>query len=167
MPQFEVRQLCEDTRSKLKEVCEKLEHFLNHSSLPQLLSRNTGATEEYYKGYLSDLRYLLVHCEVAYEKLGVALRRPKFNIDYSEKILYEVVHTCVYNFFYPRSEAYEEDGRRAYTGKDAIKFREEPASELMEVTISLSKIFEYLREELNYYETDYITQKRLEGEQVQ
>ncbi len=119
--------------------------------------------EEFYKGYLSDTRHLLVFSEVAYEKLGVALRRPNFNVEYSEKVLYEVYHSSVNSFFYPKNECYSEDGRYAYTGQDAIRFRKKPVREVRDLTIELSKIFETLREDLSYYETDYITQKKDAG----
>jgi hypothetical protein len=161
-----VKNLCETTRANLKEAISKMELFLNHHSLSQLNVENDAAMEEFYKGFLSDTRHLLVFCEVAYEKLGVSLRRPNFNVEYSEKVLYEVYHNCVNNFFYPKNECYSEDGRYAYTGQDAIRFRKKPCRAVRDLTIELSKIFEALREDLYYYETDYITQKRMQGERV-
>lgn len=166
MAVFNVKNVCETTRSKLSEAIAKLEQFLNAHSLQQLNTENDQAMDEFYKGYLTDMRHLLVFCEVAYEKLGVALRRPNFNVDYSEKVLYEVYHSCVNSFFYPKNECYSEDGRYAYTGQDAIRFRKKPTRAVRDLTIELSKIFEMLREELAYYETDYITQKRMQGEKV-
>ncbi|MED4602638.1 YpuI family protein [Paenibacillus validus] len=161
-----VKNLCETTRAKLSEAIAKMEQFLNGSSLTKLNTENDSAMEEFYKGYLSDTRHLLVFSEVAYEKLGVALRRPNFNVEYSEKVLYEVYHSSVNSFFYPKNECYSEDGRYAYTGQDAIRFRKKPVREVRDLTIELSKIFETLREDLSYYETDYITQKRMQGEKV-
>ncbi|CAH1204413.1 hypothetical protein PAECIP111891_02502 [Paenibacillus allorhizoplanae] len=81
-------------------------------------------------------------------------------------MLYEVYHTCVNTFFYPKNECYSEDGRYAYTGQDAIRFRKKPSREVRDLTIELSKVFEELREDLAYYETDYITQRRMQGEKV-
>lgn len=162
-----VKLLCEDTKSKLKLAIEKLEFFLNHHSLVQLVNQDDdGELDEFYKGYLSDLRHLLVFSEVANEKLGISLRRPNFNMDYAEKVLYDVYHNAVNNFFYPKNECYSEDGRYAYTGQDAIRFRKKPAREARDITLELSKIFEELREDLSYYETDYITQKRMQGERI-
>ncbi|SDC72884.1 Protein of unknown function [Paenibacillus sp. UNCCL117] len=161
-----VKNLCESTRAKLSEAIAKIEQFLNASSLQLLNSENDAAMEEFYKGYLSDTRHLLVFSEVSYEKLGVALRRPNFNQEYAERALYEVYHSSVNSFFYPKNECYSEDGRYAYTGQDAIRFRKKPNREVRDLTIELSKIFETLREELAYYETDYITQKRMQGEKV-
>lgn len=166
MAVFNVKNVCETTRTKLSEAIEKMEMFLNGHALQQLNTDNDEAMEEFYKGFLTDTRHLLVFCEVAYEKLGVALRRPNFNVDYSEKVLYEVYHNCVNSFFYPKNECYSEDGRYAYTGQDAIRFRKKPVRVVRDLTIELSKVFETLREDLAYYETDYITQKRMQGERV-
>lgn len=166
MAVFNVKNVCETTRTKLSEAIGKMETFLNSNALQQLNTDNDEAMEEFYKGFLTDTRHLLVFCEVSYEKLGVALRRPNFNVDYSEKVLYEVYHSCVNSFFYPKNECYSEDGRYAYTGQDAIRFRKKPIRVVRDLTIELSKIFETLREDLSYYETDYITQKRMQGEKV-
>jgi hypothetical protein len=166
MAMFNVKNLCESTKTKLSEAIAKMEQFLNEHSLQQLNTDVDSTMEDFYKGYLSDTRHLLVFSEVAYEKLGVSLRRPSFNVEYAEKVLYEVYHSCVNNFFYPKNECYSEDGRYAYTGQDAIRFRKKPSREVRDLTIELSKIFENLREDLSYYETDYITQKRMQGERV-
>jgi hypothetical protein len=157
-----VKQLCESTQVQLKFVIEKLEQFLNHHSLAHLCPDNEQEMLEFYKGYLSDLRHLLVFCEVSWEKLGVSLRRPNFNQDYAEKVLYDVYHQCVNLFFYPHYESYSEDGRYAYTGQDAIRFRKPPHRVIRAVTIECSKIFEQLREDLAYYELDYLSQRKLQ-----
>lgn len=169
MPMYKVKNLCETSRNKLREVCGKLEGFLNHHTLHDLMGevKEDEVLEEYYRGFLSDLRHLSVYCEVTYEKLGVSLRRANFNVEFAEKNLHNVVHLCVNHFFYPKSEAYQEDGRYAYTGHDAIIFRKEPNPELKNLIIDLSKTFEFLREELSYYETDYVTQRRMQGDPVQ
>lgn len=166
MVTYQVKSLSDTTRTKLKEAIAKMELFLNEYGLPQLVLEHDPAMEEFYRGYLSDARHLLVFSEVAYEKLGIALRRPQFNEEYAEKVLYEVYHSCVNNFFYPKNECYSEDGRYAYTGQDAIRFRKKPTRVVRDLTIELSKIFEELREDLTYYETDYITQRRMQGERI-
>jgi hypothetical protein len=157
-----VKELCETTYSQLREAAEKLERFLNHNALTTLNPEQNEEMGQFYAGYLSDLRHLLVFSEVSYEKIGVSLRRPNFNQDYAEKALYETYHQCVNLFFYPKNESYSEDGRYAYTGQDAIRFRKKPTREIHEITIALSKIFEHLREELAYYETDYVTQRTMQ-----
>lgn len=166
MATYQVKNVCETTRTKLKEAIAKLELFLNNHALTQLNDENDPEMEEFYRGYLTDMRYLLVFCEVVYEKLGVSLRRPTFNDEYAEKVLYDAYHNCVNGFFYPKNECYSEDGRYAYTGQDAIRFRKKPTRIVRDLTIELSKIFEEMREDLAYYETDYITQRRMQGERV-
>ncbi|MEB3100671.1 YpuI family protein [Ferviditalea candida] len=162
----QVKNLCESSRTKLKEAIEKTELFLNSYNLPQLNADGDQAMDEFYRGFLTDMRHLLVFSEVSYEKLGLCLRRPNFNVDYAEKVLYDVYHNCVNSFFYPKNECYSEDGRYAYTGQDAIRFRKKPVRAVRDITLELSKIFEELREDLSYYETDYITQRRMQGEKV-
>ncbi|UFJ43098.1 YpuI family protein [Brevibacillus humidisoli] len=160
-----VKQLCEDTYTRLKKVSMELERFLNQVTLSGLVAQS-GDPEEYeayYRSYLSDLRHLLVYCENAYEKLGVCLRRARFNEDFAEEILYQVYHNCVNNFYYPRGEVYDEDGRYAYTGQEAIVFRKQVTPELQNLTLSASKVFEHLRDELQYYETDYLTKRRMQS----
>ncbi|WP_166243755.1 DUF3907 family protein [Paenibacillus turpanensis] len=166
MAVYKVQSLCETTSAKLKEAIQKLELFLNTNSLTQLNPEQDASMEEFYRDYLSDLRRLSVFSEVCYEKVGLNLRRPSFNVDQAEKALYETYHNCVNNFFYPKNECYSEDGRYAYTGQDAIRFRKKPSREIRDLTLELSKVFEVLREELAYYETDYITQRRMQGEKV-
>ncbi|MEK3723728.1 MULTISPECIES: DUF3907 family protein [unclassified Paenibacillus] len=166
MTVLNVKNLCETTKYKLNEATAKIEKFLNDHSLQELNKEQEPEMDEFYKGFLSDTRHLLVFSEVAYEKLGMSLRRPSFNVEYAEKVLYEVYHSSVNSFFYPKHECYSEDGRYAYTGQDAIRFRKKPIREVRDLTIELSKIFETLREDLTYYETDYITQKRMQGERV-
>lgn len=161
-----VQVLCETTKDKLKQVIGTIEPFLNGVTLQSLNPENDDFMDEFYRGFLSDMRHLLVFSDVSYEKLGVALRRPNFHLEYAERVLYDVYHSSVNSFFYPRHECYSEDGRYAYTGQDAIRFRKKPSREVRDLTLALSKIFEELREELAYYETDYITQRRMQGEKV-
>lgn len=162
MPQANnIRQLCEATREKLKQAVQKLETFLNHHSLPQLMEGQDEDRVLFYQGFLSDLRHLLVFSEVCYEKLGVALRRGTFDEEAAEKVLYHVYHDCVNNFFYPKNESYSEDGRYAYTGQDAIRFRKKPVRAARDTVLDITGIFEELRDDLNYYESDYLTQLRL------
>ncbi len=161
-----IKALCETTQQKLKEATGKLEQFLNHHTLPQLNPNQDESLDAFYRGYLADLRHLAVMSEVVSEKIGLQLRRPQFNEDAAGRALYEAYHQGVNSFFYPKHECYSEDGRYAYTGQDAIRFRKLPARELREVTVELSKVFEAMREELSFYESDYVTQKRMQGEKI-
>lgn len=165
MPSTNVKPLTESTRDKLKQAIGQLEIFLNQHALPGLTAEDNGNEAElFYKGLLSDLRHLLVFSEVAYEKLGVALRRPNFDIEFAERVLYEVYHQCVNAFYYPKNECYSEDGRYAYTGQDAIRFRSKPIRVAKEIVMTVSKVYEELRDDLAYYESDYMTQRRMQGQ---
>lgn len=164
-----LKQLCEDTYTKLKKVSMEVERFLNQVTLSGLVAQS-GDPEEfesYYRNYLSDFRHLLVYCENAYERLGVSLRRARFNEEFAEEVLYQVYQTCINNFYYPKGEVYDEDGRYSYTGQDAIIFRKQVTPELQQLTLSLSRVFEQMRDDLQYYETDYITKKRKQKERAQ
>lgn len=166
MPSANVKVLSESTREKLKEAVAQLELFLNQHALSQLLGEDNASedAEVFYKGLLSDLRHLLVFSEVSVEKLGVLLRRPNFDAEFGERVLYEAYHHCVNAFFYPKNECYSEDGRYAYTGQDAIRFRFKPVREARNIVLGVSKIFEELRDDLAYYESDYMTQRRMLGQ---
>jgi tRNA(Ile)-lysidine synthase TilS/MesJ len=165
MPSANVKSLTETTRTKLKDAVSQLEPFLNNHALVQLTGEDNGEeAQTFYQGLLSDLRHLLVFSEVSVEKLGVLLRRPNFDTEYAERVLYEVYHHCVSAFFYPKNECYSEDGRYAYTGQDAIRFRYKPIRTAREIVLSVSKIYEELRDELAYYENDYMTQRRMQGQ---
>lgn len=159
-----VQSLCETTREKLKSVIGKMELFLNHHALPQLVTEEDEETVAFYQGFLSDLRHLLVFSEMSYEKLGVALRRATFDEDFAHKALYNVYHYGVNNFFYPKNESYSEDGRYAYTGQDAIRFRKKPVRPARDIIMEVTKVYEELRDDLNYYENDYLTEKRMQNQ---
>jgi hypothetical protein len=163
MPTFHLKESCQTTHALLKKIAAQIEDYLNHVSLASLVQspNDNHEFEEYYKGYLQDLRHLLVNCENTYEKLGISLRRAQFNKEFAEDSLYQAFHRCVNLFFYPKNESYEEDGRHSYTGRDAIIFKKATDPELKELTLSLSKMFEELREDLLYYETDYETTRRM------
>jgi len=166
MAAHNVKALCESTRSSLKEAVALMESFLNSTTIESLNPVAGEQTQEFYRDFLSDLRRLCVYTEDGYEKLGVALRRKTFPVDYAEKVLHEVFHQCVNQFFFPKHECYSEEGRYAYTGQDAIRFRKKPARAVRDITLQLSKIFEVLREELAYYETDYVTKRKMQEHQV-
>ncbi|KHL93511.1 hypothetical protein QW71_22690 [Paenibacillus sp. IHB B 3415] len=159
-----VQKLCESTREKLKSVIGKMELFLNEHALPQLVAEEDEETLHFYQGFLSDLRHLLVFSEMSYEKLGVALRRATFDEVFAQKALYNVYHFGVNNFFYPKNESYSEDGRYAYTGQDAIRFRKKPVRPARDIIMEITKVYEELRDDLAYYENDYLTEKRMQNQ---
>ncbi|GAB6990644.1 YpuI family protein [Paenibacillus pini] len=159
-----VQKLCETTREKLKPAIERMETFLNEYALSQLVAESDEETVHFYKGFLSDLRHLLVFSEVSFEKLGIVLRRANFDADFAEKALYHVYHHAVNNFFYPKSESYSEDGRYAYTGQDAIRFRVKPVRAARDIIMDITKVYEDLRDDLTYYESDYLTERRMQSQ---
>ncbi|WP_040710804.1 DUF3907 family protein [Paenibacillus curdlanolyticus] len=165
MPSTNIKSLSESTHSKLKEAIVQLESFLNEHAVPQLL--NGEQNEEaalFYRGLLADLRHLLVFSETVYEKIGIVLRRPNFDTEAAERSLYDAYHQAVAAFFYPKNECYSEDGRYAYTGQDAIRFRFKPIRPAREIVLAVSKVYEELRDDLSYYENDYMTQRRMQGQ---
>jgi hypothetical protein len=158
------RQLLVLAHDQLKQACEELDRFLNHTSVLDLLreaEEDKEGLEDYLCEFLRDMRLLSVLCEAAREKASLVLRRGRFREDWAEKVLSEIMHSCVYAFYFPKNEVYEEDGRYSYTGQEAIKFRMAPPKPLRKLVLSLSRIFETLREELDYYETDYHTRVRM------
>ncbi len=162
----QVKALCELTKGRLTEAIAQLEQFLNSTTLEALLAEHEEEMAEFYSGYLSDLRQLLVFSEVYYEKLGTQLRRPSFHVDQAERVLYDTYHQCVNRFYYPKNECYSEEGRYAYTGQDAIRFRKKPGRAARDIVMACSEIYEQLREELAYYETEYVNQRRMQGERL-
>ncbi len=99
MSAVNVQKLCESAQEKLKSAVERVEAFLNEHALPELAVDRSEESVLFYKGFLSDLRHVLVFSEISYEKLGVALRRANFDVDFAEKALYNVYHDCVNSFF--------------------------------------------------------------------
>ena len=165
MPASNVKQLCEVSRDRLKYAIDKLEMFLNEYTLPQLVQNDQDIESvSFYKGFLTDLRHVLVFSEDCYERLGVTLRRANFDERFAERVLYDVYHQCVNSFFYPKNECYSEDGRYAYTGQDAIRFRMKSVRMVRDVVLDITKGFEELRDELAYYESDYLTQRRMQSQ---
>ncbi|GAE04214.1 hypothetical protein JCM10914_250 [Paenibacillus sp. JCM 10914] len=117
MPADNLQKLCSESREKLKSAISIMETFLNEQALSQLVPDQDEENLHFYKGFLSDVRTLLVFSEVSYEKLGVVQRRPNFDVDFAEKALYNLYHRSVNNFFYPKNESYSEDGRYAIQDK--------------------------------------------------
>ncbi|MFC5403022.1 DUF3907 family protein [Cohnella soli] len=159
-----IKALAESSRDKLKTAIEPIERFLNYHAIEQLAQMDNADSVNFYSGLLSDLRHLLVFSEVAYEKLGAVLRRPNLDVELAERALYDVYHNGVNSFFYPKNECYSEDGRYAYTGQDAIRFRTKPVRAARDVILGISRVYEELRDDLSYYESDYLTQRRMQSQ---
>jgi hypothetical protein len=151
-----VKTQIEEVREFLSATVVKLEGFLNGTTL-EGLKQGQPTDEEYYKSILSSLRKLAVYCEEGLDACKVILQAEVFSKPAAEKTLYRIYYQCIEEFFSPKNDAWYEDSRSAYTGKNAIKFRQPVAAELSDLLVSLESGFQRIREELEYYETDYRT----------
>ncbi|RSD27302.1 DUF3907 family protein [Mesobacillus subterraneus] len=151
-----VKTQIEEVREFLAETVGTLENFLNAATLDNL-QQQQQADEEYYKSVLSSLRKLTVYCEEGLDACKIILQAEVFSKPAAEKTLYRIYYQCIEEFFSPKSDAWYEDSRSAYTGKNAIKFRQPVSAELSGLLLSLESSFQRIREELEYYETDYRT----------
>ncbi|MBD3109728.1 YpuI family protein [Bacillus sp. AGMB 02131] len=150
-------------KSQLEEVSEflgttvkDLEEYLNVTTKDSLLHEQ-NANEDYYKSLLSNLRRLVVYCEEGYEACNIVLNNEVFHKIAAEKTLYKIFHQCIEEFFSPKNDSWYEDSRSAYTGKNSIKFHQEVAPSLSDLIKRLESGFQSVREDLEYYETDYRT----------
>ncbi|MFD2116100.1 DUF3907 family protein [Paenibacillus yanchengensis] len=158
-----IRAITELTQKHLQSVVTIVEPFLNETNLSMLTAHDSSEQAVvYYKGILSDLRHLLVFTEVNLEKIWLILHRQQVKDEQANKVLYEVYHQVVNLFFYPTHESYTEDGRYAYSGQDAIRFRYKPDKQVRQRILHLAKLFEELRDELAYYESDYLSERRMQ-----
>lgn len=151
-----VKSQLEDVKGFLESTVVCLEDFMNEKTYSQL-QQEKGGDEEYYKGILSSLRRLLVSCEEGLEACQIVLNNEGFNKVAAEKILYKVYHQCIEEYFSPKADHWFEDSRSAYTGKNSIKFRQEVPACIMNILKSIESGFQTMREELEFYETDYRT----------
>ncbi len=150
-------------KSQLKEVEEFLtstigiiEGYLNETTLSQI---NAGNKEElpYHKLVLSNLRKLLVFSEESLDACKIILQSEPFPKAAAEKTLYRIYHQCIVEFFSPKNDAWYEDSRSAYTGRNSIKFYKEVPDSLRQLVKGLEGEFQRIREDLEFYETDYRT----------
>jgi hypothetical protein len=150
-------------KTQLKEVeaflttsIQTFEDYLNQTTLAQL---EQGQNEDsyYYKQILFNLRKLLVYSEEGLEACKVILKSDPFQKAAAEKTLYRIYHQCIVEFFSPKNDAWYEDSRSAYTGKNSIKFYKEVPENFQQMVKGLEGEFQRLREDLEYYETDYRT----------
>lgn len=151
-----VKTQIEEVKDFLAESVRTLEEFLNEATLSQMQEQQQ-ADANYYKSILSSLRKLAVYCEEGLDACKVILQAEIFSKPAAEKTLYRIYYQCIEEFFSPKSDAWYEDSRAAYTGKNAIKFRQNVSPDLYGLLVSLESGFQKIREELEYYETDYRT----------
>lgn len=151
-----VKAQIEDVKYFLAKTITALEEFLNENTMSGLLEKKPG-NQNYYKLLLSNIRKLLVYCEESLDSCKVILHTDTFPKAAAEKTLYRIYHQCIEEFFSPKNDVWFEDSRSAYTGKNSIKLREEAPENIIRLLASLEGEFQRVREELQYYETDYRT----------
>jgi hypothetical protein len=147
----------EQVEAFLDETVVLVSNYLNGVTIPILISEGSDDQEEYYKQLLSGLRRLVVFCEEGLDACHIVLNTNPFRKPAAEKTLYKIYHQCIEEFFSPKNDVWHENSRSAYTGKNAIKFTNEAPVSLKELFSKLEGQFQKIREELEYYETDYRT----------
>jgi hypothetical protein len=135
---------------------QSMEDYLNKTTL-QMLVNGTESDADYYKRVISQCRKILVYSEGNLEEANLLLKASPLPKQLAEKILFKIYHQCIEEFFSPKSDVWYEDSRAAYTGKNAICFRMEVPTSLERLFQQIEGGFQHLREELEYYETDYKT----------
>jgi hypothetical protein len=140
----------------LEKTVMNLESYLNSITIEVLLQEKSG-DRAYYEGVLSNLRRLLVYCEEGLDSCLVVMQNEPFIKGAAEKTLYKIYHQCIEEFFSPRYDLWYEDSRSAYTGKNSILFRQEPPESIIKLMAAAESDFQEIREELEYYETDFRT----------
>ncbi|MFE8702619.1 YpuI family protein [Cytobacillus sp. FJAT-54145] len=151
-----VKTQLEEVKSFLSKTVLELETFLNETTLTKLMNEEAGE-EDYYKTILSNIRKLLVYCEEGLDACSVILQSESFQKGAAEKTLYRIYHQCIEEFFSPKNDAWFEDSRSAYTGKNSIKLQKQTPKSIIDLLKGLEGEFQRIREELEYYETDYRT----------
>ncbi|MDX8364786.1 YpuI family protein [Cytobacillus sp. IB215665] len=140
----------------LSKTVNTLTTYLNGITIHTLL-QETPENQVYFEDILSEIRRLVVYCEEGLEACRIVLSNVPFRKAAAEKTLYKIYHQCIEEFFSPKKDLWYEDSRSAYTGNNSIRFREVPPSSIKQLLASLEKGFQTIREELEYYETDYHT----------
>jgi hypothetical protein len=147
----------QDVKQFLTKTTIKLTEYLNETSIPLLLEEEGSKNKDYYTKLLKELRRLEVFCIEALEAVNVISSSNPFRKNAAEQTLYRIYHKCILEFFSPKDDVWFEDSRSAYTGKNSICFHQAPPVSFNQLIQSLEQSFQELREELDYYETDYQT----------
>ncbi|MFD1738816.1 YpuI family protein [Bacillus salitolerans] len=153
-----VQNQLKQVESFLQDTVTLISAYLDDTTISSLQSElNSTTNGDYCKLLLSGLRRLVVFCEEGLDACQVVLRNEPFRKPAAEKTLYKIYHQCIEEFFSPKNDVWHENSRSAYTGKNAIKFAEEAPSSTQLLFSKLEGKFQGVREELEYYETDYRT----------
>ena len=145
-----------DVKEFLTKSIIVLENFLNETTVSQLNAENEE-DYNYVKLILANMRKLVVYSEEGLEACSVLLQSEPFPKAAAEKTLYRIYHQCIEEFFSPKNDAWFENSRSAYTGRNSIKFYRNVSEKISTLIKSLESDFQRIREELEYYETDYRT----------
>ncbi|QOR65322.1 YpuI family protein [Cytobacillus suaedae] len=151
-----VKTQTEQVKEFLKSTVTTVNNYLNETTLSSLQAE-TVVDEEYYRTLLSTVRRLSVYCEEGLDACNVVLSTEPFRKGAAEQTLYKIYHQCIEEFFAPKSDIWYEDSRAAYTGKNAITYRNTMPPSIQHLIASLEGGFQTIREELEFYETDYRT----------
>jgi hypothetical protein len=151
-----VKSQLNDVQGFLSKTITALEDFLNESSVTQMIQENEE-DRPYYKLVFANLRKLVVYSEESFDACMIILQNDSFQKAAAEKTLYRIYHQCIEEFFSPKNDAWFEDSRSAYTGRNSIKFYKDVPEPLLQLVKGLEGEFQRIREELEFYETDYRT----------
>lgn len=151
-----VKSQLQEVEEFLTNTIKTLEDFVNETTLSQLV-QDREDVRPYYKLVLANLRKLLVFSEESLDACRVILKSEPFQKAAAEKTLYRIYHQCIVEFFSPKNDAWYENSRSAYTGRNAIKYYKEVPESLAKLVKSLEGPFQQIREDLEFYETDYRT----------
>ncbi len=141
----------------LAKISATVSEYLNEVTISNLNAEKQEPKEGYYRELLASLRRVNVFCDEGKSSCEIILNSNTFRKVAAEKTLFWIYHNCVEEFFNPRIENWYEDSRAAYTGRNAIKFAYPVPTSLKEMVSSIEGPFQLIREELEYYETDYRT----------
>ncbi|MGG3470839.1 YpuI family protein [Neobacillus pocheonensis] len=151
-----VKSQLNDVKGFLTKTITTLEDFLNETTIKGLNLENEEDVT-YNKLIFSNLRKLAVYSEEGLDACSVIMQSEPFQKAAAEKTLYKIYHNCIEEFFAPKNDAWFENSRSAYTGRNSIKFYRNVPEEISQLVKSLEGEFQRIREELEYYETDYRT----------
>ncbi|WP_071460017.1 DUF3907 family protein [Bacillus massilinigeriensis] len=151
-----VRSQLVEVKDFLTKTSEKLETFLNTTTLASI-GEGQETDVDYCRMLLANMRRLTVHCEEGLESCHIVLQGDPFSKAAAEKTLYKIYYQVIEEFYSPKTDAWFEDSRSAYTGKNAIKYRGAAPESIKKLVQGMEADFQRIREELEYYETDYRT----------
>ncbi|WP_053219345.1 DUF3907 family protein [Virgibacillus senegalensis] len=143
----------------LEQSLHEISGYLNNCKLEDLMHEEGSGEFEYYKELLKALRRLEVFCDEANDTVNGLLREEPIRETAAERTLCGIHHQFILGFFSPKNDVWYEDSRASYSGKTSIKFHHQPPYSFLRLMEQLEKAFQYMREELSYYET--ADQKRM------